>query len=253
MSTIPVPGLNIPLGNPDDPNQPKVVDPPKFMRLGFTEQAEADKKIELGVAFAGITGQTIQVHRSGIEADSDTVECVMIDGRMKYRHLHPQDVPSLMISDPKYRGGYLCPKCGDEVDQQVAKLLSDDIKVDVRKDEIKKQKDADFEAIPLVEIGVGQETEDYETLLFFGQTRDKVEECLKKLGGLGIKFAHHTVTVLDDTLGGLIVPDDLKDCFRVDVYFKDIPAHQVFLNEPKTKDVYMRYHKAGKFLEAEQK
>lgn len=105
MSTIPIPGLPIPLGNPDDDSQPKPVEPPKFMKLGFTEQAEADKKIELSAAFAHITGQTLTLHRSGIEADSDTVEAVMIDGKLKYRHLHPQDPPALMLPDPKYRGG----------------------------------------------------------------------------------------------------------------------------------------------------
>jgi hypothetical protein len=256
-----------PLSNiPQDAPLPK----PVLKDMGSEELEVAATNADAASFLARLMGKPVDVKRSGITADSDTIRVTRVHGRLVYRHLHPQDPPTIMVADPEVRNGYVCPSCGDELDSATAKALEADVKIEEYAVSYKEKEDKEFADTPVEAVG-NAKSEFIHKVKVYKRTPDQIREYVGKMAGLGNKIVGYEVeeeTFADmmraqgmdpATAGSLVIipgqPNTASDKTGVQIitlYFEDKRALYAFFQDEKVNKFHKRMN-GQDVMEAEDK
>lgn len=216
--------------------------------IGGEELAQAAHQTDATNFLMGLMGKR-EVKRSNIVADSDTIRVTRLGGRLTFRHLHPQDLPTIMVADPEARGGYLCPSCGDEADSATCKILGDDVKIEESATAYYEAEEKEYQDTPVLPIG--SKTTEFKLRLKFGcQTLDAIKECIGKLAGMGHKIVGYDIAEKSLVEAGIQVVDETLKMQEVTVYFEDANAAYGFYQNKKTEKVHKRFAESEAFKKA---
>jgi hypothetical protein len=217
--------------------------------IGGAELEAAGTSAEAANFLARLMGQHKDVKRSNIIADPDTIRVTRLHGRLTFRHLHPQDPPTIMIPDPEARGGYLCAFCGDEADSATATILAQDVKIEESATAYYEAEEKEYQETPVLVIG-SKVTEFKLTLKFGCQTTEAIKECLGKLAGAGHKIVGYAVTEKDLELEGAVIGGVAPKIQEVAVYFEDMNAAYRFRQDKKIGKIHKRFAESEAFKKA---
>lgn len=241
MTTLNVGGLPI----PQDAPLPKQ----ELKDLGGTELEAAGASADAANFLARLMGKHKDIKRSNIIADPDTIRVTRLNGRLTFRHLHPQDPPTIMIPDPEARGGYLCQSCGDEADSATSTILAQDVKIEESATAYYEAEEKEYQDTPVLVIG-SKTTEFKLTIKFAGQTAEAIKECLGKLAGAGHKIVGYAVTEKDLELEGAVIGGAVPKIQEVALYFEDANAYYRFRQDKKVEKIHKRFAESEEFKKA---
>lgn len=218
--------------------------------IGGAELEAAGTSADAANFLARLMGKHKDVKRSNIIADPDTIRVTRLNGRLTFRHLHPQDPPTIMIPDPEARGGYLCQSCGDEADSATATILAQDVQIEESATAYYEAEEKEYQDTPVLPIG-SKTTEFKITDLRFGcQTPEAIKECLGKMAGAGHKIVGYDV--IEKSLADVGIPavDDTLKIQSVTVYFEDKNAMYGFRQDKKMSKIHKRFSESETFKKA---
>ena len=221
----------------------------ELKEIGGTELEAAGHSADAANFLARLMGKHTDVKRSNIIADPDTIRVTRIGGRLTFRHLHPQDPPTIMIADPEARGGYLCQSCGDEADSATATILASDVKIEESATSYYEAEEKEYQDTPVLAIG-SKVTEFKLTIKFGCQTPEAIKECLGKLAGAGHKIVGYAVTEKDLELEGAVIGGVAPKIQEVAVYFEDMNAVYRFRQDKKVGKIHKRFAESEAFKKA---
>lgn len=217
--------------------------------IGGTELETAESNADAANFLAKLMGKHTNIKRSNIIADSDTIRVTRLNGRLTFRHLHPQDPPTIMVPDPEARGGYLCASCGDEADSATATILAADVKIEESATAFYEAEEKEYQDTPTLVIG--SKTTEFKTTLKFGcQTPEAIKECLGKMAGAGHKIVGYDIIEKSLVDAGIPVVDESLKIQEVNVYFEDRNSLYGFYQNKKIGKIHKRFAESEAFKKA---